>query len=217
MEDAKAVSAVSDCAPYPNKSDVCVVNVRDDADDPVVIQVIESKDVEGTIDEHEPREDPSKTRVCMGEAKQKGGNNSRAMEDIAFAFQTEDGRIRVGAIFDGHGEANGRLAAIAGRDVLFQLLNSNQTRLSGWSLHEWNEALGKVFDDMQAMISFRLCGGPGPRSPPPSGGSTSSIIVELSSHGPSQERLVICANVGDSFGALLPLDEDKNPGYTRRT
>ncbi len=79
-------------------------------------------------------------------------------------------------------------------------------------MQDWNEALLKVFDQMQTVITFRVRGATsvhnrlfGDRPAP------SSLNTRPMTHAKTAS---ICANAGDSFGGLLLLIEYTKLGYT---
>jgi hypothetical protein len=137
--------------------------------------------------------------VC-GQSVAKGGDGRRQMEDVSFGHTSADGKVRVGAVFDGHGPRNGHVVAGIARDTLATMLQANSAMYTSWTIPDWSEWLLHVFDSMQVAVSAHR----GSRTDWP-GGSTATIIVELVGHGPSSDRVLLCANAGDTFGGFVTL------------
>ncbi len=87
--------------------------------------------------------------VCVcGQSVAKGGDVTRQMEDVSFGHTSANGRVRVGAVFDGHGAQNGNVVAGIARDTLARMLETNSSSYPSWTISDWSDWLRRVFDNM---------------------------------------------------------------------
>jgi len=146
------------------------------------------------------------------------------LEDSFLTFQSPNGRVVVGAVFDGHGGFNGVVAANTARELAAEFLEREGTACESWSVDEWSSRLTALFNVMHNEIRDRFVKekpsseGAGSRfvdslgivravsGEPIHGGSTASFTAVIRG---DDSLHIVCANVGDSMVLVTPSDASK--------
>lgn len=164
----------------------------------------------------EMRESGSGSECVYGSAR-KGAK--QFLEDAYFTFQSQNGRLVIGAVFDGHGGYNGVVAANTAREMAQMFMDKEGAACVGWSIEEWTEKLTGLFDAMHKEIRDRFMKERGANEAGAARYVDELGIVRASSgdpiHGGSTASftalvvrddclMVVCANVGDSMVLLTP-------------
>ena len=140
-------------------------------------------------------------------------------EDRGCARINTSHRVQAMAIFDGHGGANGALAAETAKQTCQDFLVANDNTCNAWDGTQWKQQLLQLFATMHANIRTALMASApaGERyttdmngvvrkadGKPIHGGTTATIVI--SSRHADGRRFLVHANVGDSEAYLIAVD-----------
>jgi serine/threonine protein phosphatase PrpC len=168
--------------------------------------------------------------IPIGKGARQGGKEFQ--EDSFGSFASENNRVIVGGIWDGHGGYNGRVASGQARETALSFFEQFKLECESWSEEEWQVKLKELFalQHEQIRAKFveetkehsnqalrRVVDGKGivriPSGDPVHGGSTATVLVMIRpTPGSDESPTVICANCGDSTALIVdltaPTDKD---------